>query len=449
MDRLVQTKLNGHILRRIFATAFCIFIAVTVVYVMTNVYSPNMNAIGALCSVCMDILCMIILFIIIGSIAFGRYESTRTTRIFGFLLLATIWAIFLDFLNWAFDGSLQFGHLTFWFTLGSLCMGSILACIFILYLYSYMAATHRLIKTRKITIICAALNLFSFVLTFFLAITGTAFQFVDGHYEIGALYDVVTIIPILTVLIISGFIVRYIKIVGAHDALSAAGYIIFMVVGALIESAYRIGTTYVAVAIADIFIFVMLQNEIIALEKKKVQKWMKESHTDELTRLYNRHAYEADMEKLEKGIIPDDFVYISVDVNSLKMTNDANGHYAGDELLVGAAECLDKCFGEFGKLYRTGGDEFIGLMNMDEAHINAIQSRLLEETNKWHGNLVEKLTVSCGFVTRAEAKDMSLRDIAELADKRMYEEKDKYYHRPESDRRTGVERRSGGDRRKR
>ena len=430
-----MVKLNGHLIRRIIIALFCIFVGVCVALVMTRYYEPNQNALGALGSVCMDVLCLIILFIIIASFAFGKYSANRTTRLFAILLVATMWAMFLDFLNWAFDGRLEFGHLTYWFTAGSLCMGAVLAGIFTLYMYSYMEDTHGLSNMRLSSIVCAILNVVSFCITVVLALTGTAFQFVDGHYEVGALYDVVTVIPILTLLYLTGFVVRYVRSVGIHDVIAVAGYILFMIAGALVESEYRIGTTYVAVAIADIFIFVMLQNEVIAKEKRNVQKWMKKSNTDELTGLYNRHAYEADMKAIEDDTIDDRFVYVSADVNSLKAVNDSLGHYAGDELLQGAAECLKKCFGAYGKLYRTGGDEFIALIYTDDINLNRMRKEIDEITEKWSGNLVDKLTISCGYVTRIEASKLTLREMAILADKRMYEAKNEYYKK------AGIERR--------
>lgn len=435
MEKSKDTKLNINKIYKAAVALFGILIGACVAFVMFYLYVPNMNAIGALSSVCMDIICIIILLILIGSFSFGHYISNRTTKIFAGLLLATIWAMFLDFLNWAFDGSLEMGHLTYWFTLGSLCMGAILACIFSFYLYSYMLDTHGLLAMRTSTKICMILNVVSFVLTFILAITGTAFEFVDGHYEVGALYDVVTVIPILTLLYLTGFVVCYVKKVGIHDVFAVAGYIVFMVVGALIESSYRIGTTYVAVAIADIFIFVMLQNEIIAQEKRKVQKWMLKSNTDVLTGFLNRQAYEDDLAILEKRPIKDNFVFVSVDVNSLKATNDSLGHMAGDEMLVGAADCLKKCFGSYGKLYRIGGDEFIALLYIDEERLNKLKNEIEDFTSKWAGELVESLTISCGYVSRTESKDMTIKEMANLADKRMYEAKDEYY------RRTGIDRR--------
>ena len=46
------------------------------------------------------------------------------------------------------------------------------------------------------------------------------------------------------------------------------------------------------------------------------------------------------------------------DVNGLKEANDTLGHEAGDELIIGSAECLEKSFEGINTIYRLGGDEF-------------------------------------------------------------------------------------------
>lgn len=430
-----KVGLNRNAIRRIIYAVFSISIGICVAVVMFNEYSPRQNSLGALGSVCMDIICIINILILLCSFAFDSGPSNKTTRMFAGLLVGTMWALFLDFLNWAYDGSLIVGEMTFWFTVGSLCMGSILGSLFSLYLGSYMEEIHGLSKIHISAVVCAIVNLVSFVVTFVLALTGTAFVFVDGHYEVGALYDMVTVLPVLTLLYLSGYIIRYAHKVGIHDVLAVVGYILLMITGALIEGALSVGTTYVAVSVADIFIFVMLQNEIIAQEKRNVQVWMKKSNTDELTGFFNRSAYESDIKILEEGAIDDNFVYVSVDVNSLKNVNDSFGHNAGDELLIGAADCLKKCFEPYGKVYRTGGDEFIALIFADEEQLTAIKKEIEELTGKWNGKSLNGLALSCGYVTRKEDEKMTLRQMAVLADRRMYEAKDEYYKR------TGIERR--------
>ena len=57
--------------------------------------------------------------------------------------------------------------------------------------------------------------------------------------------------------------------------------------------------------------------------------------------------------------------YLAVDINGLKEVNDTFGHEAGDQLIIGAANCIERAFGDYGKVFRTGGDEFIVLLTED------------------------------------------------------------------------------------
>ena len=84
-------------------------------------------------------------------------------------------------------------------------------------------------------------------------------------------------------------------------------------------------------------------------EKKKEEMLIETSNTDELTGCLNRRAYEKDI----RGLRPStEFVYVSMDVNGLKIVNDSLGHAAGDELLRGASYCIRKSFDDYGKVYR-------------------------------------------------------------------------------------------------
>lgn len=435
MGNVKNSMANKHIVQRWIIMLFCILIGICMAYVLINIYDPSINSIAALNSVCMDVLCTIMLFILIGSFVLDNHGLKRTTSLFMVLLVATVWAMFLDYLNWVFDGKLEFGHLTYWFTLGSFCMGAVLAGFYAMYIYSYMTEVHGLKKMRTPAIICIGLNGISFVLSFVLGLTGNAFQFVDGHYETGAFYDVITAIPIVALLFITGYAVFNVKKIGKHDAFAVTGYVLFIIVGALIEAEYSIGTTYVSMAIADVFIYVTLQNEIITMEKRNTQKWIQKSSTDGLTGLLNRYAYEEEMQRLENANLPSDFVYMSADVNSLKMVNDSLGHSAGDELIKGAAQCLSKCVSQYGKLYRIGGDEFIALISAEQNTLCEIKKKIEETTKSWNGEKAGNLTISCGYVTTDEEEKMSAREMANLADRRMYEAKREYYRNSGIDRR--------------
>lgn len=169
-------------------------------------------------------------------------------------------------------------------------------------------------------------------------------------------------------------------------------------------------------------------------QKKHEQKLVLTSQTDELTGFYNRRAYEEDLRDTEGISSAPNFVYVSLDVNGLKIVNDSLGHAAGDELIIGACNCMRRALGSYGKLYRTGGDEFVALLYLDSAKIQSVLDDFEDTTASWSGKLVDSLTVSYGYVAREESPDMSIDEIAVLADQRMYEAKSRHYQKSGKDR---------------
>ena len=180
---------------------------------------------------------------------------------------------------------------------------------------------------------------------------------------------------------------------------------------------------------------VIFTTRVIEEEKKNEEILVKKTIVDELTGLYNRRAYEEDILEYSATTIGDDFVYASIDVNGLKVVNDEIGHAAGDELIKGAAVCMMKAFGSYGKVYRTGGDEFVSIFFASKEQLEAIEKDLESITESWSGNLVASLSLSTGYVTRRECKDDTIIDIAKIADKRMYQAKSAYYSKKGIDRR--------------
>lgn len=67
----------------------------------------------------------------------------------------------------------------------------------------------------------------------------------------------------------------------------------------------------------------------IMKEKYEKEKLLYISNTDALTGCLNRHAYETDINKLD---LKKEWIYISLDLNSLKHINDTYGHDVGDEM---------------------------------------------------------------------------------------------------------------------
>ena len=118
----------------------------------------------------------------------------------------------------------------------------------------------------------------------------------------------------------------------------------------------------------------------IEYEKRKEEQLLRSSTTDELTRCYNRRAYEQDIKKLTAD---KKFLYLSADVNGLKAVNDRLGHAAGDELLCGVAGCMKQSFEDYGKVYRIGGDEFVTILFTDEEQFGIIKQNFDSLVDVW------------------------------------------------------------------
>ena len=180
---------------------------------------------------------------------------------------------------------------------------------------------------------------------------------------------------------------------------------------------------------------VIFTTRIIDEEKKQEQQLIIKSQIDELTGLYNRREYEDDMLKYPDVPTESDFVYAAIDINGLKVVNDEIGHAAGDELIKGAAKCLKYTLGNYGKVYRTGGDEFVAMFFADEEHLKAIANDLNETLLAWEGELVSSLSLSVGYVAKHEFENETVVNMAKIADQRMYKAKSDYYSKKGVDRR--------------
>ena len=168
-------------------------------------------------------------------------------------------------------------------------------------------------------------------------------------------------------------------------------------------------------------------------EKRREEQLIRISMTDEMTRLFNRRCYDEDLRTFRNGELPEDFVLFSIDVNGLKTVNDTKGHAAGDELIKGAADCLAISVGNKGKVYRTGGDEFMAIVHTNNPE--EICKAIKDKTNEWHGVYVDKLALSVGYATGKDRPGVSIDELEHIADAAMYAAKERYYRENGIDRR--------------
>ena len=153
------------------------------------------------------------------------------------------------------------------------------------------------------------------------------------------------------------------------------------------------------------------------------------SFRDQSTQLWNRRAFEEDKERLLTEPFGENFVYVTADVNGLKAANDTLGHAAGDELIQGAAQCLKACFGEYGRVYRIGGDEFAAMLNLTPDQLRDAVARFEAMVDGWRGEKVERLSVSCGYALGREHPSENITELGRISDEMMYAAKAEHYRK--------------------
>ena len=168
--------------------------------------------------------------------------------------------------------------------------------------------------------------------------------------------------------------------------------------------------------------------------KKTSELYYNYAYIDGLTGLFNRRAYTDELDKY-KDTLPKDIVCVSMDLNGLKNINDSIGHEAGDELISEAARLVSEAFGQYGKIFRTGGDEFYGVLRMSREKYDVAVSGLKQSCDSWSGIYSSDMKISVGAGFYEDAHDDSIKELAIAADKNMYTDKADYYRALGIDRR--------------
>lgn len=146
---------------------------------------------------------------------------------------------------------------------------------------------------------------------------------------------------------------------------------------------------------------------------------------DELTSLNNRRRLLKDIERKNREKLP--WSYVLADVDGFKQINDSHGHNEGDRALTLIGTALNEtALQNSAAAYRLGGDEFAFLIpTTDEETVKRLcaeaQERLKALADR--ENLPYTLTVSMGHAANERHADADVREILELADSRMYENK--------------------------
>lgn len=159
----------------------------------------------------------------------------------------------------------------------------------------------------------------------------------------------------------------------------------------------------------------------VTLERSFSRQLENKANTDDLTGLFNRRYFYANLpESIQPGT-----GLLFVDLDNFKQVNDVHGHHAGDDALKVTARLLLEHFPK-ALIARLGGDEFVlylpescmlqNIVAEAERLRDAMQKAFVAELS------LRKLSVSIGVVT-VDAAALSRDELVRRGDVAMYEAK--------------------------
>lgn len=145
------------------------------------------------------------------------------------------------------------------------------------------------------------------------------------------------------------------------------------------------------------------------------------SFHDHLTDLYNRRFFEEELLRLDTlRNLP--LSVIMIDVNGLKLTNDAFGHETGDRLLKKVAGIMKKECRNDDIVARLGGDDFsVILPKTDAVQAKLIMDRITGSADKENLKSIV-ISVAAGYATKT-SPDQNIDEIIKIAENNMYSDK--------------------------
>lgn len=166
------------------------------------------------------------------------------------------------------------------------------------------------------------------------------------------------------------------------------------------------------------------REELLATKEDEERIWLV-AFTDTLTGCYNRQYAQEMFHSLEET--GTNVVLCFVDLDGLKTVNDNYGHQKGDAYLLAAVQCMQEVVRkDQDYMFRYGGDEFVLLFEdvtpeTVDFRLRKVQKQMQMLSNTF--DLPFQLSISYGIASSGETKN--LKDTVVLADKRMYQQKQK------------------------
>ena len=161
-------------------------------------------------------------------------------------------------------------------------------------------------------------------------------------------------------------------------------------------------------------------------KNQEIKEFEKMAYTDVMTGLGNRAAMEREMKFLQENVkLCKNIWCVAADINGLKRVNNNFGHLAGDRMICTVAECFRAAGKGKGKIFRSGGDEFVVFFtDCKEKEVRDFIERFRDSLLKHQDKEWKELQVAVGYEAAGEGED-AINDLINRADLKMYENKRK------------------------
>lgn len=212
-----------------------------------------------------------------------------------------------------------------------------------------------------------------------------------------------------------------------RDSILLVACLVLMVVD---TGVFTISSISSLVGMAGFIAYVLLMGTFTIRDAKKLmemgikaQNYEQKAYHDPLTGLYNRTAYTDYIS--QENFVADRCIVVVFDLNNLKKCNDTLGHEAGDRYIKECANLIQSVFGDIGRCYRMGGDEFAALI--EGVALESCKKRVkklkvfVDERNAQHPEM--EMGIACGYELYDRRVDHDINDTSRRADKMMYREK--------------------------
>lgn len=162
---------------------------------------------------------------------------------------------------------------------------------------------------------------------------------------------------------------------------------------------------------------------IALISRNKLRRKINEASKDSMTGAYNRNTYEQRIKQLELKPEKCKKLFFAVcDVNGLKYLNDNYGHQTGDHCIIKCAHLLISVMNRHkGKVYRTGGDEFVCIAPEDFK--SDLKQTLENEENSFTDYPFAVASGTSSYSPYEDGEKPDIKVIISRCDKEMYLDK--------------------------